>query len=174
NFNYTGGFTYTVEDKDGNKTKHTVKFTDTETASARVSAKSGETPSVYLFFNAYWYEYRDDKITINNQTGTDVNFFLVNTNEGTPNEVYQLNIEYKNQISKEPRVFTNIKKTDAPVAYTYRAFDKNGRDTPLTLSGLLVENKKLQRQFATKVEVFKPNSGFTGDPILSIDASKLN
>ncbi|MEF9972270.1 MAG: hypothetical protein RR731_08155, partial [Oscillospiraceae bacterium] len=163
--------TYTDKDK---ITEHTVYFADTESASARVSAKSGETPSVYLFFSAYWYLDRDDKITINNQTGTDVNFFLVNTNTGTPNPEYQLNIDYKNQISTEPRVFTNIKSTDAPGGYNYFAHDQQNQRKKLTLSELLVENKILQRQFATKVEVFKPNSGFNGDPILSIDASKLN
>lgn len=178
-FEYSADVTYT--DKDSNT--HTLTFTDTEQSSASVGsvvvpADGSPIFSVFLFFDAYYSsDMINEDITINNDTGSDINFFLVNTSTASiPGTYGKAQIAYKNQNFTDTRPVNNLVFTNLPtnnVAYTAWK-DAYVSKSDVDVTGYLVETESRNRKFNVNIQLFEGGSGFTGTAIAEINSTKLS
>jgi len=185
-FTYTGTIDCTAEDVAGT----TYSFTHSEQSSASVSSVSDSTDgspvfSAFLFFDGYYREsMQTETVLINNPTGSDINFFIVNTDKGTMPVNYGALIWYKYQnftADNNPvnsLVFTNLaadKVTNLPSnRVTYRASKNDLLKKTLTVTGYLVETKQLNRKYDVDVTLYKGGSGFTGSVVMDTNSTRLN
>lgn len=153
-------------------------FTHTETGSGSCTPEPVEEDapifSVFLFYDAY---YRSNlgaqTITIDNNTGEDVNVFLVNTSTATAPSDIALTVNYSYQRFENGQPVNKLVYANLPegkVSYTARSKTASKVFTP---NGYLVETQQRNRKYAVSVSIFAPGSNFSGEPILSFDSTKL-
>lgn len=191
-FNYTASIPYTVTDSQGAVINKTYAFSNAESSSASVDVSSLSTApgnalfSVFLFFDGYYRtdsNFTGDSIAITNTDASgalvsrDVNVFVVNTSTGSlPTNYIKTLIWYKYQsfsAANKPvnhLVLTNLPKGNV----TYRASKNYWERTTLEVTGYLVEKTLLNRKFKVAVAFYPAGSGFSGEPVLSIDSTKLS
>jgi len=175
-FSYTGIIACTAEGESG-----FVNFSHTETASASVGSVAKTTDgrpvfSVYMFYDAYYRSNISETVLINNPTGSDINVFLVNINKTlTPPTIYSALLWYKYQRFDGDTPTNSLVFTNLPAGkITYRASKNDLLRKTLTVSGTLVEAKQFDRKFNVNIKLFKGGTGFTGEPIVTLDSTKLN
>ena len=174
-FDYNGTISYVINDKPSS-----LLFTHTERSTASVTSSADTASgspifSVYLFFDGYYKsDIRDEKILINNNTGSDVNVFLVNTNPASAPSTYSATIWYKYQVFDGDKPANELVFTNLPKDIPYYAFKTASLKKTLKLSGYLVEQQKLDRKFEVGIALYKAGEGFTGTPVLNIEAAKLS
>ena len=174
-------YTETIPYKIGAKS-YNYYFSHTEQALASVvnitdSTDNSPVFSSFVFFNAYYRSsMATETILINNSTGQDINFFLVNTNTtGSMPLNYGALVWYKYQkfLSHVPvnkLIYTNLPYNKV----IYRAAENEFLRKTLTVSGYLVETKQLNRKFAVDIKLYKSGAAFTGTVLAGIDSTKLN
>ena len=177
-FTYSGIIECTAEDLTGT----TYSFTHSEQSSASVgsvadSSDGSPVLSAFLFFDGYYRaSMQTETILIDNPTGSDINFFIVNTDKETMPVNYGALIWYKYQNFNADNtpvnslVYTNLPATQV----TYRASKNDLLRKTLSVTGYLVETKQLNRKYNVDVTLYKGGSGFTGDVIIDSNSTKLN
>ena len=176
-FTYTENIPYKIGSKSYN-----YYFTHTEQALASVVNITDSTDyspvfSAFLFFDAYYRSsMATETILINNSTGQDINFFLVNTNTTSSMPLnYGALVWYKYQTFLGHAPVNKLIYTNLPYAEVeYRAAESEYLRKTLNVSGYLVETKQLKRKFAVDIKLYKSGAAFTGTTIAGIDSTKLN
>ncbi len=183
---YTATIPYTISGKTGT---YYYYFTHNEQVTASVSniiaVPKNDSPvfSVFMFYNAYYKTNSviSDTIVINSPDEyPDINFFVINTNTADTPAGYTALLWYKyqnfttdiNPIPVNNLIFTNLPSSNNIVKY--RASKDALYRKSLSVTGYLVETKQLQRKFGVSVKLFKAGSGFSGNPLIDIDSTKLN
>ncbi|MFB0920157.1 MAG: type II secretion system protein, partial [Oscillospiraceae bacterium] len=173
-FDYSASIPYTFNSK-----SYTYYFAYSEQSSASVASvvdSAGPVFSVFLFYDAYYKSnVLSETLVINNSTGSDVNFFIVNTNKNSLPVGYKAVIWYKYQnfSGNEPvnkLIFTNLPTGNV----TYRASRDALYRRTLTVSGYLAETKELSRKFDVSIKLFNSGSGFFGTPLIEMNSTRLN
>jgi len=176
-FSYTGLIALTSDAQRGN----TYSFSYTKQSSANVASVPDRTDgapafSVFLFYNAFYKTgVLSESLVISNTTGSDVNFFIVNTHQTTAPAGYAAQIEYQNQIFSggtpvNRLVYTNL----APGLVSCSAWKDSLNKVPLDVTGYLVETDARSRKFDVTVSLFEAGSGFIGTPLATLSSTKLN
>ena len=162
------------------KTGTFFSFNDTEQSSASVASIAEPTDgspvfSAFLFFDGYYSSnMSNETIDINNNTGSDINFFLVNTDTGDIPFGYSATISYKHQkFGADDNPVNNLVFTNLPVS-AYTAWKDLSTHASSPITGHLVEEKALSRKFNVLINLYNTGSNFTGTPILTIDSTRLN
>lgn len=163
------------------KTGTFFSFNDTEQSSASVASIANSTDgspvlSAFLFFDGYYRSnMSNETIDINNPTGSDINFFLVNTHTGAMPTTYGAQVTYRNQIFNGSEPVNKLVFTNLPAAkVTYTAWKDTLTPASSSVTGYLVEEKALSRKFNVIINLYNTGSNFTGTPILTIDSTRLN
>ena len=177
-FTYSGTINCTAEDVTGT----TYSFTHSEQSAASVSSVADSTDgspvlSAFLFFDGYYRSgMQTETILINNPTGSDINFFIVNTDKAAMPVNYGALIWYKYQNFKTDNSPVNsLVYTNLPAAkVTYRASKNELLRKTLSVTGYLVETEQLNRKYNVDIKLYKSGAGFTGTPVADIDSTKLN
>lgn len=134
--------------------------------------------SVYLFYDAFYKtEAFMETINIINPYNKylDFNVFLINTGSDTAPTGYGAEVKYMNQryLNSQTtcsRVFTNI----APNYIKYKAFRDSVWHKIIHVTGYLVEEKSVDRRYHVNIQLFDPAEGINGNPLMSMDAKKLD
>lgn len=169
------------------KTGTYFSFSHTEQSSASVASVADSTDgspilSAFLFFDGYYRSnMASETITINNSTGADINFFLVNTTTSTMPATYGAQVSYKYQnFNATGNPVNNLFFTNTPTNVSYIAYKDSitsktyKTNTTPAISQYLVETKALNRKFNVVINLYATGSNFTGTPILTIDSTRLN
>ena len=181
-FDYSATIPYKVDN-----VNYVYPFKYTEQSSASVASIADSTDgspvlSAFLFFDGYYRSnMSNETIDINNPTGSDINFFLVNTNTGAMPPTYGAQVSYKYQnFNAAGNPVNNLFFTNTPTNVSYIAYEDSitsetyTTNTTPAVSQYLVETKALSRKFNVIINLYNTGSNFTGTPILTIDSTRLN
>lgn len=176
-FNYTANIDY--YDKKGNQKSYYFSYSENSSSSVgSVTPKADGSPvfSVFMFYDAYYKNaHTDENILINNATGSDVNFFIVNTDKSAFTLGYNARIWYKYQKFNGNDPVNRLVFTNLPASTTiYSAWRDAIYKKTLPISQYLAETKALSRKFDVSVQLFSAGSNFTGSPIAGIESTKLS
>ena len=174
-FDYSGLITLTAEKDRGN----TYPFTYSEQVSSiapLVPDRKDGSPvfSAGLFYNAYYKTAMTTQtLTINNNTGSDINFFVVNSGTLPAAVGSTTRIWYKNQafVANKPvskLIFTNLNNV------SYSAWKDPFYIKTLAVSGYLAQTDTRNRKYDIAIKLFKAGDGFSGTPIASLYSTKLS
>lgn len=176
-FEYSGLIQLTAEEEQGK----TYSFSYGKQSSSVValvpdSVDGAPVFSVYLFYKAYYKNgLTNENLIINNTTGSDVNFFIVNTGTapaplGSKSLIWYRNQAFNGSDPVNKLIYTNLD----PSAVTYRASKDALFRKTLSVTGYLVQTEARDRKYSVSVKLFPTGSGFTGTPIAVLDSTKLS
>lgn len=172
-FDYSGSIALTAEKEIGTA----YSFTYSEQISAiapLVPDRTDGSPifSVGLFYNAYYKTAMTTQtLQINNPTGSDINFFVVDSgilpaSSGSTTRIWYKKQAFINNSPVNKLIFTNLDID------TYSAWKDNFYIKKLAISDYLTKTDARNRKYDIAIKLFKAGDGFSGTPIASLDSTK--